>query len=458
MASLHSVAPARALPAAVGLAAVGGYVATLSWAMEHTAYNVWGAFISVPLLVLVSVPLLRRAVRAEPDRWFRQVIAVAFAVKLLGGLVRYFVVTTAYGGVADASQYDAEGQHLAHLWLHGQFTDDVGGRVVGSGFPRFVTAAVYTITGPSKISGYVVFSWFGFWGLYLSYRAFRTAVPEGDHGRYALLVFFLPSLLFWPSTIGKEAWMTLCVGLAAFGAARVYMRRRAGYLLLALGLAGGAMVRPHVVVFVIAGILVGYVLAPRRRRGPASAFWKALGIVVLTVTAFILLSRAADFFGLTHISREQIDSTIRSVAGRTAGGGSQFAATPVNSPADFPLALVTVLFRPFPWEAHNVQGVVTSVEGLFLIALLASSWRRLAQLPWLAVRQPYVALSVLYIVLFVYAFSAFSNFGILARERVQVLPFVLALAALPHRRASVTTTAVGRHRGSGVDLSGWRTT
>ena len=37
---------------------------------------------------------------------------------------------------------------------------------------------------------------------------------------------------------------------------------------------------------------------------------------------------------------------------------------------------------------------------------------------------------VLYSVAFVYAFSTFGNFGILARERVQVLPMVLALLCL----------------------------
>ena len=34
-----------------------------------------------------------------------------------------------------------------------------------------------------------------------------SGLPTGDHRRYALLVFFMPSLLFWPSSIGKESWM-----------------------------------------------------------------------------------------------------------------------------------------------------------------------------------------------------------------------------------------------------------
>jgi hypothetical protein len=37
-----------------------------------------------------------------------------------------------------------------------------------------------------------------------------------------------------------------------------------------------------------------------------------------------------------------------------------------------------------------------------------------------------------YSAIFVYGFSYFANFGILTRERVQVLPFVLVFLALPH--------------------------
>jgi len=42
-----------------------------------------------------------------------------------------------------------------------------------------------------------------------------------------------------------------------------------------------------------------------------------------------------------------------------------------------------------------------------------------------------------YSLLFVFAFSSIANFGILARERTQVLPFFLVLLAVPAaRRAS----------------------
>jgi hypothetical protein len=50
-------------------------------------------------------------------------------------------------------------------------------------------------------------------------------------------------------------------------------------------------------------------------------------------------------------------------------------------------------------------------------------------------RLPYVTFVVVYGVLFVIAFSSFGNFGILARERCQLLPFFLVLLAVPGVRS-----------------------
>src|SRR5204863_3854856 len=100
--------------------------------------------------------------------------------------------------------------------------------------------------GPSLLGAFFIFSWAGFWGLYLFYRAFCIAVPEGDHRRYALLILLLPSLLFWPSSLGKEAWMTLGLGLFAYGGARIITHQRYGFMVVLAGVLATAAVRPHV--------------------------------------------------------------------------------------------------------------------------------------------------------------------------------------------------------------------
>ena len=60
-------------------------------------------------------------------------------------------------------------------------------------------------------------------------------------------------------------------------------------------------------------------------------------------------------------------------AGQTAQGGSAFTPVPLTSPLGIPAAIITLLFRPFPWEAGNVQMLVQSAEGLVLLLLTVAS-------------------------------------------------------------------------------------
>ena len=111
-----------------------------------------------------------------------------------------------------------------------------------------------------------------------------------------------------------------------------------------------------------------------------------------------------------------------------------------TNPLKYPLAAVTVLFRPFPFEAGNVVAALSALEGIFLIYLMVKEWARLRSLGRMMRRSPYVAYCVGVVLMFIYAFSALSNFGILARQRVQVLPFFLVLLCLPRWEPEGLTT------------------
>ena len=222
---------------AVGAIVVGAYVVGMGWAAERADGDLWGALVVAPILVAITVPLARHAARLEDDPRMAQLIILALAAKLLGAVIRYYLIIDLYGSHSDAAVYATDGTRLAEFYRQGIFTGlYVPKRIPGTGFMHVLTGLVFAVTGPTRLGGFLVFSWFGFWGLYFFYRAFRVGVPDGDHRRYALLVFFLPSLLFWPSSIGKESWMMLALGVSAYGAARVLSSRPGGYVALGLGL------------------------------------------------------------------------------------------------------------------------------------------------------------------------------------------------------------------------------
>ena len=113
----------------------------------------------------------------------------------------------------------------------------------------------------------------------------------------------------------------------------------------------------------------------------------------------------------------------------------------MHSPVDLPGALVTVLFRPFPWEATNLVILFSSVEGSLLVGFIALSWRRWRQAPRLMRRYPYLMLALMAILLFVIAFSTFGNFGLLVRERVMIFPLMLVPLCLARRTSATTNNA-----------------
>ena len=148
---------------------------------------------------------------------------------------------------------------------------------------------------------------------------------------------------------------------------------------------------------------------------------------------------------------EGVNSVLAESARRTGQGGSSFAApSAVSSPVKLPLAAVTILFRPFLYEAHNAQVAVTALESTLLLCLTISRRRSVWQAIRHPRRRPYVAFVAVYMTGFVFAFSTIANFGILARERTQLLPFFMVLLAIPaRRRAPAPPAPVDSREGRG---------
>jgi hypothetical protein len=418
------------------VALVAIFIVGLLVLMETSTYETWGGVLVAPVLVLVTLPILARQAAREGDRSLFWLLVAALLVKLAGALVFHFVAYDLYGGVADAATYHEGGLLVADRFRVGNFDSGLDS-LTGVNFMKFLAGILYTVIGPTKFGGYLFFSWLGFLGLFLFYRAFTIAVPEGRARSYARLVFFLPSLAFWPSSIGKEAWMMLALGVAALGAARALSGKAwRGLLLAGLGMWMAALVRPHIAGLMAVGLAVAYLFRrPREELRQLAPVAKTLSMIVVAVVAVIVVVRAERFLREVGVETEEgVAGVQRSITVRTSEGGSFFAPSILQSPTQAPLAVLTVMFRPLPHEAHNAPSFAASVENSFLLLLT------LIRIPWAFAalrsirRQPYIALAIVYTVIFIVAFSSFANFGNLVRQRVQVLPFFVALLCIPPRR------------------------
>lgn len=417
----------------VAVVAMATILVALGIGMNHTTYRVWGGFWVAPVLLIFSIPIANRAARHDGPAMGRLVMVAAGVKVVVAPLMRYWMAYSLYGGFSDSADYHQAGVVLAPLFRHGIYQNL--GQISGTRFLEILTGQVYAFIGPTLFGGFMVFSWFSFLGCYLFYRAFRIAYPEGDGRRYALLVFFFPTMLFWPSSIGKEAFMILALGAAALGAAQLFVGRFRGLVWLGLGLWGAAIVRPHMALILGAGLVIAAPLAVLRGpQGEGRQRSRATGVVLvvaLLVAGPILIRVAEGFFHLQSLNAETAQEVLGQTTLQSTKNGSTFTSPSPNNPVGFVVAVVTVLFRPFPFEVRNAQSLLASLEGLSMLGLCVLAFRRLARLPAEGSRRPYLIFGLVYTLAFIYAFSALGNFGILARERSQLLPVLFVLLCIP---------------------------
>lgn len=401
--------------------------------MDEAAYNVWGGALVGPMLLAISLPILAREARKLGNPRLVKLFAWGLVLMLLGSIVRYVVTYEIYGGKADATGYHSKGVLVLDEISSGNWGADLES-YTRTDFIRYFTGLSYFVISPTLLGGFMFYAWLAFWGLFFFFKAFAAALPNASIESYGKFVFFYPSLLYWPATIGKDAWMLLWLGVASYGVALALGGkgiRGAPYAVLGMAMAG--IVRVPVAGMVGLGLAVAFVIRrPSGKLGHIAPLVKIATVAAMIPLAIFMVDWSGDFLNADLTSTESVTTTLEQTSGRTEGhGGSAFDSVVVTSPADVPLAMITVLFRPFIFEAHNLQAVIAAVEGMVLLGVTLLRWRWLVAALKSVRRHPYVAYAATFVFIFMIAFSSFPNFGLLARQRVQLFPFLFVLFCIP---------------------------
>ena len=402
-------------------------MAMYAWFWIGNGTPVGSALLFIPILFALTTPIFVRAARTERHFDLAGLLA-------LGLLLRFIAAYYRYDHAVDARTYNVWGTRLAQSFRELNFAPDTGANVPGSGSMRYISGLVHAVCNSDEMAAFLIFTWLAFLGCYFLYQAFVITVPDGDRYRYACLLFFWPSVVLWPSTIGKEAVILFSIGLAALGVARLLTRRPGGYTLAFLGVLITYLVRPHVAMILLVGLGFALVVgrgAPRPTRSlTPSSIAKAGAIVLLLLGGSVVATRTARFLGVESLQPSATEEAFSETQQRTERGGSEFSPADATNPIGYPQAAVTILFRPFPFETHTAEQLATALEALVLAVLVLASWRRLLSVPWRLRAQPYVAFSLAFVLMFFFVFAVISNFGILARERTMMLPFAFALLSV----------------------------
>jgi len=385
------------------------------------------------ILIAVSLPIARRLGRTEKDPRLVKLLMIALLLHFLGSAAQIFVDNHVYHGVSDFNGYVHQGATLSGFFRSFHFTTKGAGLrgVVGDGSVSIAAGVVYTIIGVNELASFFVFAWFSWLGTIFFYRAFCITFPEGEHRRYALMIFLLPSLLFWASDVSKESVVMMGLGVASFGIARVLGRRRRGYPLVALGTVMGVVTRPNEYALLLGAFIVAMFFRGRdthRQMRAARRLGSLVFIVVIMGVTAVLLKK------FLHTNATSLSGVLKSAHAGNSGQGAGFGSSNVpysSNPLLYPRDVYTVLFDPLPITAGSVTQLLAAAENTVILVLVLTSLRRIRLIFRAGRERPYVIMCTLYTLGFLYSFAALSNLGLITRERTLMFPYLLVVLAIP---------------------------
>lgn len=293
------------------------------------------------------------------------------------------------------------------------------GSWLGTNFVGYPCGLFVTLLGTDRLAVTIAFALLPTIGLLLAALAFRRTYPQGYKTYWAWL-FLIPSLWFWPSSIGKEALMLLGLGTALYGF--VGKQDKSNWWIMALGVALVFCVRPQIAAVFMFSLICSRFL----NMGKWSSQEMLVGLVIALIAGGgFLYSMQVSLGGA--VSTESVQEFFEEGQRRSAQGGSQVDKVGVSL-TSLPIAMVNVLFRPFPWEAGTPTAAFAAAEIILIWLLLFWRYKILfaALRKWRDDRT--LRLVIPFIVLYVVGLGLSSaNLGIISRQRVLVFPFLFWL-------------------------------
>jgi len=295
---------------------------------------------------------------------------------------------------------------------------------------QFVIWTVQTLKqwpGGTYLDFFLLFSASGTWGVAILMRTFEEVFEKaGTRLPGAIfLLLFLPGIHFWTAFLGKDGFLFL--GAAITARAAVDIQRR--WLGFAVGVLVMIAFRPHIALIGVASVSIAILLEPRTN---------LVVKFLLSLVAFGGLLAGAMTVESTFrvdVTNAESVSDFLAAQSRVAEVSTGGSTVEVSS---FPLKLLSLLFRPFFFDAGGLPGLIASFENLLLVFLfgyLIYNGR------WVAVlfRRVFV---VRYCAIFAFTLTMllamiFYNVGLGLRQKMMIMPALLTIFA-----AVIATTRV----------------
>jgi hypothetical protein len=224
-------------------------------------------------------------------------------------------------------------------------------------------AILNLLSGKNYYTNVLLFEFLTIPGPLLLFKLLAREFPLRT-GMNFLLIFFIPSVVFWCSGIRAEALLLLSMVLMIYNG-QAYARKPAGRNLAGIlaGFAGLLLIR-YQFLLVFLPAFFAYMISVRKKVSHPVCFNRIFILAGLIFLSSLFLpppyqlsrplqKAQQEFFLLHGNTRYSLDS---------------LEPGPLSFLKILPQAVANSTFRPYPWEGKNLLQSVSSIEVLYLIA------------------------------------------------------------------------------------------
>ena len=305
---------------------------------------------------------------------------------------------------------------------------------MGTRFVIYMVQYLKDILGGTYLDYFLLFQAFGFWGVVLMMRIFEEIHIElgTKQSPFTYLLFFLPSIHFWTSAIGKDAPLFLAASLAVWSA--MQLRRR--FIAFGLSILIMVLFRPYIALAALMALALSAFIDPRNSVGTKLVLLLAAFAAVVPV-----LGTVENTFRVDVTSAESVSDFFQyqsEISAQDEGGSAVVGAS-------YPVRIFSLLFRPLFVDANGAFGLIASLENLFLMFILFQMLRNFGSVKKLVRSVFFVRFgSIFAVVLILLLGFVYYNVGLGLRQKVMFMPGLLTLfvAVLAVKLAKAAPTAL----------------
>jgi hypothetical protein len=279
-------------------------------------------------------------------------------------------------------------------------------------------------------------SFLGSWKLFmLFYEQFSHL-----HRKIAIATLFLPSLLFWSTSLLKDPFCFAALGYLSYSLYAIFIKRAFSFIdILSVFISSFILInlKPYILISLVAVFSLWLFLRYRSKIKDNLLRRLSTGVFLfLSLTIGLLLTSL--FSGLDEKNQyqtERLVSTINSTQSnyeniKGDGSGSNFKSYQTSSVGGlvlgFPIGIVNTYFRPFFWDVRSPIALLSALEAFGFLALTYYCVRKIGLKSFFltVISDPLISFCLGYAMLFggVIGLTT-TNFGALARYKIPSIPF-----------------------------------